>query len=47
MMSALAETAVIIAHVGSGERRTRFKSPISRRTTRLMVKVLKHAAITP
>ena len=40
-------TAAIIAQVGSGERRTRFKSPISRLTTRLMVNMLKQAAITP
>ena len=47
MISALAETAAIMAQVGSGERRTRFKSPISRLTTRLMVNMLKQAAITP
>ena len=47
MSKALQKMALNRTHVGSGERRMRFNSPISRRTTREIVNMLKQADMTP
>ena len=47
MITALTKIAASITQVGRGERRTRLRSPISRRTTMEIVKLLKHADMTP
>jgi hypothetical protein len=47
MIMELTKIAASSIQVGSGLRRSRLSSPISRRFTRLIARMLKQAAITP
>ena len=47
MIMELMKMAAISIQVGSGLSRSRLSSPISRRLTRVMARMLKQAAMTP